>query len=129
MHENLRKLKELTFALDQSKNSCENNFLWSKKNGSGTSFTFGLFENGKISVKRTFVSQGACTSKHKHASKVWLFVYEGNIMVYSDDVDIILKEGDVIYLEPFRSHLIRAETDSWLIFVSVPAEEGCFDAA
>ena len=96
----------------------------------GESFGFALYNDGHVAIQRAYVGKGACFTSHVHpGSREWLICYEGSIKVSIEGLPVKkLAPGDGVYINADTAHECEALEDSWLIGITIPAEEHYPDA-
>lgn len=94
----------------------------------GTLIGFGLYKNGEVAVRRTFMSKNASLEGHKHKEHEYLIVYSGKLAVRRGDKAYSVGPGQSIHFPPETPHSCLAILDTWAIGVTVPAAEGYPDA-
>jgi len=123
----VEELKDLTIELDatliQSVDEKVADVFYDVEGGE--CYGFSLFNNGKIAVQRAFLSKGAEFPMHIHDDeKEHLIFYEGKgKAIVEGQEDRILEEGDCILIPAGVSHGWKILEDSWVIGITVPAEE------
>lgn len=90
----------------------------------GTCFGFALFYRPEVAVQRSFISAGSRFLDHVHETHEFLLVYQGQIVVYIEDEEYEVGIAGVMHIEPDTPHSVVATEDTWLIGITVPAEEG-----
>ncbi len=81
-----------------------------------------IIENEKYSGKFLEIKKGMSSSLHYHAKKTeTMYVLRGILEItYSDDLTLIVKEGEDITLRPGMKHRLKAIEDLKLIEISTP---------
>ena len=90
----------------------------------GTCIGFGLHNQQEVAVQRAFVSGGTTFPKHEHDTHEFLIVYQGHLIFHLHDEEYPVGVAGSIHIEPHTPHSVVATEDSWLIGITVPAEEG-----
>ncbi len=94
-----------------------------------TCLGFGLFKDKQMATQRLFISADAVVAEHTHIVIEWFICYVGEVVVSIFDGDgnleleKILTPGEGMYVNAHQIHKVKAVTDSWLVVVSVPADE------
>jgi quercetin dioxygenase-like cupin family protein len=93
----------------------------------GNALAFSLLKKKEVAVADSFLSKGTIFPYHKHSgSKEFLLVYSGNITVVFDcleDNRRDLMPGDLLELDICIGHVLFAKEDSWVVAVTIPADE------
>lgn len=87
----------------------------------GKSLAWPLWTEEKVSVARWFNKAGTNFPDHAHNEREWLIVYSGEIRVHKEDgSEIVVKEGEMIYLPNGVLHGGYSVVDAYFIGVTVP---------
>jgi len=90
----------------------------------GTALMFNLFSRKSVAVSNFFLSKDARMPYHVHADSVEvLMIHEGLIKCVSDVCEKTLGVGEIMRLEKNEGHFLHAKEDTWLIAITVPADE------
>lgn len=96
----------------------------------GTVLGFGLLNKATVAVQDVFSSKGSLFCQHSHVVREWFILYKGKykVIIFDDSGDTVIFEkvlapGDSIYIDPHRLHSCEALEDSWMLAVTVPADE------
>lgn len=91
---------------------------------------YGLFKTDLVAVQRALMLEGTTIAKHHHPnSKEWLIVFEGELILLDDKGKEIKRigVGDHIIFEPNEPHRLKTNPengDTWMIAITIPADEG-----
>ena len=83
-----------------------------------------LFNVPRVAVQRAFMSEGARLPIHTHDGKEVLVLYAGALTVTVGAETRKYGAGDVIEFVAHTAHVVAAQTDTWMIAVTIPADEG-----
>ena len=84
----------------------------------------GLLKNDKVAVAHFRIDAGGKFPVHRHGQREVIVVYHGEIILTTMERSQTLSAGDVIIFEPDESHKAEAITESWLVAITIPADEG-----
>ena len=91
----------------------------------GTCFGIKLLWDNSIAVQKAFMSKGTVFPDHVHdLEKEILIVFKGNLVINKENYTTNLSAGELSEILPGESHSMFASTDTWLIAITIPAEEG-----
>lgn len=123
--DNLVKLKNITQSLDFTNNLRPNVIGTIKefKLDAGTSYMVGLFKNPVMAVSRVYSSAGTEFPQHEHDEWELMLVYQGELHLKIGEKIIKLKEKEFYYVVPGTSHGAYYPVDSWVLCVTMPANE------
>ena len=93
-------------------------------NVNGTALGFGLYNSKDVAVQRVFMSKDTTFDQHVHSVHEWGIVYKGKVVFHYDGEQKEVGEGQMIYLEPNHPHRGMILEDTWIIFITVPSDEG-----
>ena len=95
----------------------------------GTVIGFGLFMREEVAVQRAFLSLGSKMPRHQHDQTEFLIPYTGSLKVTKNGESKIYKPGEVVTFPPNTAHHAEAMEDTYIVAVTVPADqEGYPDA-
>lgn len=123
----MRKLRELTDRLPPLSKlvvSKASDFVEYLGEGTGVNAVgFGLYKNDRIALQRTYFPQGFTLPAHKHDEREWMIVFSGKLSVLYEDRETILLPGDYICFDKHQAHCITAMDNTWVIGITVPADQ------
>lgn len=91
----------------------------------GTCIGFSLWDEGGVSVVRSFLSKDTHFKPHIHPGCTeTMVIYKGRMKIRYNGDERILEPGGSIALGKDRPHESWALEDTWLIGITVPASEG-----
>jgi len=96
----------------------------------GFGFLFHLLHEDNIAVARGVFSKESEYEMHIHQEKEWILIYEGEMKVTLSPINEkneethILKEGDMLFIEPERTHYSSALENCEFIAITMPASKG-----
>jgi anti-sigma factor ChrR (cupin superfamily) len=123
MHENIKKLEELTAnlpLLTDLASAIKQNVMEYEVDG-GTCIGLGLFYSEDVAVQKATATEGVIFPRHTHAEHEFIILVKGK-MVNDDGRKFI--GPDVIQLKPNESHKHTFLTECLMIGVTVPASPG-----
>ena len=126
MNKSLEKLRELTEQLPAPLLSTMSTLSsgYGEYEVDGTCIGFTLHNQAEVAVQRSFICTGTFCPNHEHNSHEFLLVYQGRLVVHLHDTEYPIGVADCIHIEPNTPHSVMATDDSWLLGITVPAEEG-----
>ena len=120
MHENLRKLRELTDNLENMTRFYGHNAIYDDHTV-GTR----LYNDGEIAIQRAFMPKGTVLQEHVHHNiQEFLIVMNGELKVDMGDFIKIVNNSELAYIEADIPHIITALQDTYMIGITVPADGG-----
>lgn len=122
----MRKLEELTEHLSFSQITRQNNGVTQIETEIGTILFLAIFKSKDVAVARVFGSSGSKAKFHIHeGGKEWFIVLSGKINVEFSDKrqDKTIEAGDEICIFSGNLHRACFIEDSWILAITVPADE------
>jgi len=89
---------------------------------------WGLLNIPAISVCHARVCAGSTLSEHVHEAAEFFVVYKGEAIVDVDGKAHVLGPRSVLKINEGVPHTWTAITDTWMISIAIPADEGYPDA-
>ncbi len=96
-------------------------------NESGPTTGFSLKNTGHVAVMDANVPAATEFPDHRHDSAEVMVVYRGEIRIKVSDTWHTLRVGDHISIPAGVKHRAVAVDDTWLIAITIPADEGYAD--
>ena len=128
MSESLVRLRKLTEELPTLLDFVERengNFIQYSPASDGTFLGFGLYKEKDVAVQKVFMSKGTEIAEHKHTETECGIIYKGKAKInYNGKESKLLEKGDSVIFKPNEPHSGIILEDTWMIFITVPAEEG-----
>ena len=97
----------------------------------GTSIGFGVFKSEECAIQRNFLSEGTEFPPHTHQTDIWemLIVVRGRITCYIGEESGERLVGPLgpashVVIERGVRHRVVAHEDTWVIGITIPADEG-----
>jgi quercetin dioxygenase-like cupin family protein len=91
----------------------------------GTCLGFSMWHDDEMAVQRAFMSKGTVFPAHIHPGHEWVIIKSGHgraHVVGQDPLD--LTPGMGVHFEPGQEHTFEVTEDTWLLCLTVPADEG-----
>jgi quercetin dioxygenase-like cupin family protein len=127
METNLEALKELTKRLPDLVTLSSSTVRYEVDQGQcvGVNLRFGM----QIAVQDAYMSGGATFPVHSHSGIEHLIVYEGRIRIEEDGIGREIGVGESCVFPSGVKHTVLAIEDTWMIGITIPADEGYPHAA
>lgn len=93
----------------------------------GECVSYALWKQNEVACMRVFLSAGAMFPNHRHGVREIITVYEGRMKIATSTGGIWLERGDTYSIPANVEHHAVADTDCWMIAITVPADEGYTD--
>jgi quercetin dioxygenase-like cupin family protein len=129
MCEVLDKLEKLTPQLPSIprlytyRNNLEDITFYKFSNGVATSQS--LHSEDDITIAKTYIKAGVIFDVHSHdISGEWLIVLCGILEVTIEDNVTVLEKYDSIKIESYKPHSAKALTDTTIITITIPKDDG-----
>ena len=92
----------------------------------GTSISWNLFRCDDIGIACTFIPKDTVFEKHHHLKSYEIIIVLSGIVEFTleDSTSVFLNKYDKITIDKNSIHSARACTDTWIIALTVPADEG-----
>jgi quercetin dioxygenase-like cupin family protein len=105
--------------------SSSNNGMVEYQLEKGSAMAFKLLKKPEIAVADSFLSEGTVFPFHRHEGSVEIMsLYKGCVTVLSESLGRKkLSPGDNIILPPSDAHALIVKQDSWIVAVTMPADE------
>lgn len=125
---NLEKLQDLTPRLkDLVVNSNEESYqIYEVEDG--LAFGFGLMNEPRVAVQRVYLPAGTRFTRHHHDVNEYIVCYEGELEIIANGNARRLRTGDCAFHPAGQTHERISIENSWIICVTIPADEGYSDA-
>ena len=118
MHENLRKLRELTDDLESMTRFYGHNAIYDDHTV-GTR----LYNDGEIAIQRAFMKKNTTLPEHVHHDiQEFLIVITGELKVDMGDFIKIANSSELVYIEANVPHNVTALKDTYMVGITVPAD-------
>lgn len=124
MNSHLTKLREITDTLSLFPPAViERPGYKEFKVKNGKCFAWHLYSQEQIAVCRVFLSKDTVFPKHFHPEKEVLIVYEGKIIIYTEDNCYEVGQYETYIIEPGIPHAVHAEENSMVLAITIPASK------
>ncbi len=121
--EYLDKLRDLTPKLSAFVPSDARSDVIEYETSCGTVIGFGLLAREEVAVQRVFLSFGSKFPRHQLNETEFLIPYIGSLKVTINGETTLYKPGEACVLPPNTPHSTEAMEDTYIVAVTVPADE------
>ena len=91
----------------------------------GNAVSESIYSTPDIGIAKTHIKEGVTFDIHKHdISGEWIIVLNGVLKVFVDSEAIELRKYDSIKIDAKKPHFAIAETDTTIIAITVPKDDG-----
>ncbi len=116
----LKRLREITEALDFPPTLKEGSGVKIHKMEEGDSKAHSLLSHSNISVARWWNSKGTRFPTHTHNQREWLIVYEGEMSICIDGKEITIGAGEYVFIGPDTPHSAFFPKDTFYVAITIP---------
>jgi len=87
-----------------------------------------LYKDKNIAVQLAWMPKGSVFPSHQHKVHEWLIIIDGKLEMFVNGERSEIATRQEIHLNPEDDHSIMALEDTYMIGITIPAEEGYPDA-